>query len=258
LRAKVGARHDSFTATASSLPAGPYISALHTAPSTLKFRLLDSGASHHITGDKSLFRGFVRSACVPVGGIGGTLHATGVGRGVLTVHGHDIPLRRLYYVPGLPTSLISVSELVEANYGFSFNKVNAVSGVTVTPPTPFSPFFLPCHSGLYPAPATSSSTSHEALFEHDTEPANVRGFVSVGGKQVGNTHVGSLTLGALLHKRLGHASWANGHFRRENARLVWPVCLQVQMQCCLRGVQQGKNEGALFTLCSFPPCAPTP
>ena len=42
-------------------------------------RVVDSGASHHMTGDRSIFRGFVRTCNVSVGGISDTLTARGVG-----------------------------------------------------------------------------------------------------------------------------------------------------------------------------------
>jgi hypothetical protein len=101
---------DKIAALQSSPPSARFV-----RPTDVDLRVADSGtgASHHLTGDKTLFRGFVRSCSITVGGISGSLLATGVGKGCISINGHDLPLTRLFYVPGLAMSLISVSELVE-------------------------------------------------------------------------------------------------------------------------------------------------
>ena len=50
----------------------------------------DSGASAILTGDRSIFRGFVRACKMPVSGISGAnaIFATGIGHGVLITPWH--------------------------------------------------------------------------------------------------------------------------------------------------------------------------
>ena len=66
-------------------------------------RIVDSGASHHITPDRTLFTGVVRKCRVPVSGIDGDkgLTAVGVGAGKIVVDGVTVALDRLYFVPVL-------------------------------------------------------------------------------------------------------------------------------------------------------------
>ena len=78
-----------------------------------------------MTSDKSLFRGVVMPTDVPVRGVdgdGGRMRATGVGRGVMFIDGVSIGLRHLYYVPGLDTTLVSISQLVECGASVLISK----------------------------------------------------------------------------------------------------------------------------------------
>ena len=80
-----------------------------------------------MTSDKSLFRGVVMPTDVPVRGVdgdGGRMRATGVGRGVMFIDGVSIGLRHLYYVPGLDTTLVSISQLVECGASVLISKVD--------------------------------------------------------------------------------------------------------------------------------------
>ena len=171
-------------------------------------RVVDSGASRHLTGDLSLFDGFVRTANLRVGGISGHLTATGVGPGSIGIGGIRVPLPRLYYVPGLTTTLVSVSELVEGGGAVTFAKVNGVHAMRLVL-SGGERAVVPTQMGLYPCGEVKPGVRALALLECEVEPSPLRGFVCVGGKHVGNTHVGDMSLSELLHKRLGHASWGN-------------------------------------------------
>ena len=76
-------------------------------------RAVDSGASCHLTSELSLFSTPLHPTSVHIGGITGGLTATGEGQGVVMVGGVKLKLHRLLYVPGLGTSLLSMSELVK-------------------------------------------------------------------------------------------------------------------------------------------------
>ena len=170
--------------------------------------IVDSGASAHITGDRSLFRGLVRTCCVPVVGVAGSTYATGVGSGLIRVGGLDVPLTRMYFVPSMGTTLLSVSELVEAGCEVVAKKVNGVHAMELVVPSG-GRCVLPVKGGLYPV--EGGGLLGGQYFESELEGCGVRGCVAVSGaagtKLRGNSHVGSIPLDELLHRRLGHVSW---------------------------------------------------
>ena len=180
--------------------------------------IVDSGASDHMTGNRALFRGFVQSLQRRVDGIANALVATGVGSGVLPIPGQLLHLSRLHYVPGLTTTLISVSALVEDDAICRFHKVGTINTLTLSLSPTYSRNFRAIR-GLYPIPmlpCTSTSTIPSALFESNVECAGVRGFVSCArtGSIHGNSYIGATALGTLLHRRLGHISLANARLAR--------------------------------------------
>ena len=61
-----------------------------------------------------------------VGGIGEGTTATAVGSGLLEVNGHILPLTKLYYVPGMPYTLVSVRELHKHGYTAEFGAAATV------------------------------------------------------------------------------------------------------------------------------------
>ena len=78
--------------------------------------VLDSGAGGgSFTGDRSYYTGVVETCNARVAGLDpdGKMMAVGVGRGVVSIGGVLIPLRKLYYVPGMQCTLISLSCLAE-------------------------------------------------------------------------------------------------------------------------------------------------
>ena len=170
--------------------------------------ILDSGASAHITGDRSLFRGFVRTCCVPVVGVGGSTFAVGLGSGILRVGGLDVPLTRMFFVPGMQTTLVSVSELVEGGCQVVARKVNGLHAMELVVPSG-SRCVLPVSGGLYST--KGGGLRGGQYFESDLDSCDVRGCVAVcgavGASIRGNSHVGSIPLDELLHRRLGHVSW---------------------------------------------------
>jgi hypothetical protein len=231
------ARHDRFSSQYRSPPPPRSTEEEHISPDepsgtfVVDSRVVDSGASHHLTGDRTLFRGFVRTCSVSVGGISGTLRATGVGVGTIRINGQDIHLSRVYFVPGMTTTLISASELVEAGHSITITKVGTVHGMHIHLPSGTQSLFLPVKEGLYECTTSSSPPpSQPPIFESEVGLSTVRGFASVAGKQIGNSHTGSLSLGELVHKRFAHISPASGggHFHRELRDAYGPtVCMVV-------------------------------
>jgi transposase InsO family protein len=166
--------------------------------------VIDSGASAHFTGDLSLFVGVISPSSLRIDGISGGLVATGVGRGRVLIAGVQFHLSRLYYVPGLATSLISMSELVESGCTISTRKVHGTHEMSVTNSAGHVATIHP-RNGLYEcdsaAPAASAAPA---------PPASA--FLSLDGVSVGRTHVGDIPLGDLLHRRFGHPSWQSKLF----------------------------------------------
>jgi hypothetical protein len=164
---------------------------------------MDSGACRNFTSNPSLFSSPLSPSSFDITGIGSsTLRAAGVGTGKIIIAGITFNLSRLYFVPGLDTSLISMSELVEDGCSFSTHKVGGEHVMHVTNSAGHVATIRP-NNGMYycsPAPPTASPPS--------TAPA----CLSLGGINIGRTHVGSLPLGELLHRRLGHHSWSSKHF----------------------------------------------
>jgi hypothetical protein len=213
-------------------------------------RIVDSGASHHITSDRDLFTGVVRKCTVPVSGIEGGegLVAVGVGSGRIVIDGLDVVLDRLYFVPGCAQTLISVSALVDAGHRVVAELVGGqncmsvhVRGVGVA--------VMSAVGGLYEVPVEMVSGQRamwEEDWEHDDLPDGMRGCAMMKGVQVGNTHVGDLDVGALFHQRFGHVSSGNSIFagRLDQAygpqvakgckMAGCPACLAAKMRALLR------------------------
>ncbi|SCZ95550.1 BZ3500_MvSof-1268-A1-R1_C050g00199 [Microbotryum saponariae] len=82
---------------------------LHLPNDTL---VLDSGASHHMVKDASLFDAWHTRSHIAVDGAGGSLMAQGTGSiTIRTSKQRTIKLCNVYYVPDLPANLISVMQL---------------------------------------------------------------------------------------------------------------------------------------------------
>jgi hypothetical protein len=165
--------------------------------------ICDSGASAHMTSDRSLFHGVVRGECLPVtgmDGIKGGLFCTGVGSGSIVIDGVRVRLSRLHYVPGMARTLVSASELVEDGHGISLLKVHGVNvmnvhlagGATAT---------MPVKNGLYMTGVGHDYDDAIWLDEINEDATVLCGHVAVGGSYVGNTYIGDLDLGELLHLR---------------------------------------------------------
>ena len=174
-----------------------------------RWRVIDSGANHHLTGELSLIDGTLAPTSLRIAGISGGLHATGVGKGIIMIAGVTFILPRLYFVPGLATSLISMSELVEANCTIATQKVRGVHEMRITNPAGHVATIHPTN-GMYQCNPTRTlvppPTTHPSI---DTQAS---AFLSLEGVNVGRTHVGPLSLGEVLHRRLGHHSWSSKPF----------------------------------------------
>ena len=163
--------------------------------------IADSGADAHLTGDSTLFVGFVCACHVPVNGIAGLaggLIATGVGRGRIFIGGVCVDLSRLYYVPGAVKTLISISELVEDGCRVIAEKVCGTHVMTIEMANG-KHAQLHVEDGLYAIP-NEGHTNH-AVWEDSWKACDqtdeLHGCAMVMGKSVGNTHVGDLSLGQL-------------------------------------------------------------
>ena len=189
-------------------------------------KVVDSGASASMTGDRSHFRGIVRAVCVPVSGIGGqTLTATGVGRGVVS---GMLDIQQLYFVPGLRDTLVSVSTLVDDGYKFVFDKVEGQNKMVVSKNGSEVLGVRVGSNGLYFMPdlvtgcVDGDEANPKALWEEDVEQGRVceQGFVALKGVVGKNTYAGDISEADLLHERCGHVSWGNGKWA-ERLRKVY-------------------------------------
>ena len=174
-----------------------------------KLRVVDSGASQHFTSDRSLFHGKRTPASLHIAGISGGLTATSVGVGFLVVSGVRLKLSRLFYVPGLATTLISLSELVEDGCSVSTQKVRGKHAMRITNPAGHTATIIPTN-GMYHCPIP---------------PRPASAFITLEGVDVDRTHVGPIPLGDLLPRRLGHQSWASQHFASRIRAATGKPCL---------------------------------
>ena len=158
-------------------------------------RVVDSGASCHLTSELSLFSGPLRAIHTHIGGIAGGLAATGVGTGRVIIDGVEFFLPRLLYVPGLTTTLLSMSELVNDGCKVLTHKVSGAHEMTIQ-----------TKSG-------KTATIHPTNGLYECQPASANAFIAVDGANVGRTHAGTLPLGELLHRRFGHHSWQSAKYR---------------------------------------------
>ena len=103
-----------FFTTARSADLHVHACVAHSLANSSHQVLVDSGASDHMTGDMSLFVGGVSPCHISVTGVdaASNLQATSVGRGSIQVGGTTIPLTRMYFVPGLSKTLLSLSSLL--------------------------------------------------------------------------------------------------------------------------------------------------
>ena len=160
-------------------------------------RVVDSGATSHFTGERALFSGPLTPCSIHVGGISGGVQAVAVGCGHAVIDDVTFLLSTLYYVPGLGTTLISMSGLVEDGCTVHASKVSGTHTMSLHAPSGHTARISPVN-GLYSCTPVSTPI-HSAL-------------LSVDGVAMGKTHAASLPLGELLHRRLGHQSWASTKF----------------------------------------------
>ena len=93
-----------------NLPVG--VSASVATPDFIKAWLLDTGASYHMTGGRSVFISFTPMSNRTVGGIGGDLKAGGYGSvRLLCKGGRSLTIHNVRYVENCPYNLLSFSQL---------------------------------------------------------------------------------------------------------------------------------------------------
>ena len=117
----------------------------------------DSGAQANMTGDWGVLRGLVRKCHVSVHGIdpeGGTLVATGFANHAIAGGGGagNLHLHRVFYVPGLQRTLISLSSLVDSGHVCTLDKVGGVNQLTVST-NGVDVLLVRVSSGLYQIPS---------------------------------------------------------------------------------------------------------
>lgn len=197
-------------------------------PQPPSLTIVDCGASHHLSGDPGILRGFVSDVSVPVGGIDdlSNMRATGVARGSVDIGDVRVPLSMVYFVPGLTTTLISMSALQADGCGFVIAP-SPCDTMSVTTPGG-STIVLPCRDGLYPCTPDSlhtvgayvaravlpPPTGEAVLWERSVSPSSVWGFVVTPSGLLSNTSTDGIGRANLWHYRLGHVSLGNAHFRR--------------------------------------------
>src|SRR5579859_5146914 len=78
----------------------------------------DSGATHHMHYDRTMFKEYTRlKHKLFIGGIKGGLHAVGVGTvSIMDKNGHVCTLQKVLHVPHLKTGLMSLTQLALAGY----------------------------------------------------------------------------------------------------------------------------------------------
>jgi hypothetical protein len=82
--------------------------------------IIDSGATHSMTGDRSIFEGWVKTTSVSIAGIGDGTTATAIGRGSVDVGGRTLLLSNLLFVPNMQYTLISVRSLCKEGMAVTF------------------------------------------------------------------------------------------------------------------------------------------
>ena len=181
-----------------------------------------------MTDDWSVFTQSTLVPCsIPVAGISssGAMRATFVGSGVVRCNGLSLTLTRMYYVPGLNRTLLSVSALVDDDYEFHIRKVEAVNimqvmryGITC--------LTVPAGTGLYQFASGPSASS---------DSSDVSACALVGHLR-GGTYSGAIDPADLLHQRFGHVSLWSTNFLAELKRSYPSVDFSALAPCdpCLR------------------------
>ena len=158
---------------------------------------VDSGATYHLTGDRSLFTGSPVAVDTPVTGIdsSSSLRATEFGDIRVFMGGRLTTLHEVFYVPGLEHTLVSVRALVR---GQGASCTFTAQGVRIVLPGDEGEVWAPSTEGLYALSAYAPPLG----FYSDVRR----------GRPQPNTFTGSLSLATLLHRRCGHLSFGSRQY----------------------------------------------
>ena len=167
------------------------IGQLHALVSGAKHTIvLDSGAGGgSFTSDRSHFTGTITACNAKVSGLDpdGKMVAIGVGEGKVSIRGVFVPLRKLYYVPGMRCTLVSLSCLAEDGWTSTIAVTNGVNAVTLK--RDGMNCVVPMSDGLYQCPAETDNnpqTMWEENFELEPLTGVLCGFVAgVSGEPAG-------------------------------------------------------------------------
>ena len=189
----------------------------------------DSGASDVLTDDRRLLSGFVHSCKVPIGGISGShaLMATAVGNGFLPLGNSSVPIRRMYFVPGLGRTLLSISALAREGLSTTFTGItpsNPVSTMVIKNDTTGNTLLTtPCSNGLYTYSMKDDFTQpSKAIFQSDIKNSPIhetRGYLAAYNGTITNTYVGDTPIDQLIHNRIGHISYGNRNLANRLRRI---------------------------------------
>ena len=191
--------------------------ALHDRGCPRYTAVIDSGATAHITSDRSLFDGYVRSCDVAIGGVGSGNRAVAVGSGSFVLDGFRLPLSKLYLVSDpMAYTLLSVRLLRREGIKCDFGEQFAVMSSRGKPI-----FTTTAGDGLYTVqgepPRKVGAIFSDEIDESRCDAAPV-GYLARNGSThgiTGNYFSGSLGLCDLLHRRLGHVSLASSAVRKD-------------------------------------------
>jgi hypothetical protein len=160
--------------------------------------LIDSGATHHITNDKSLLVNYHEIDRQSINGVSqhGTVYAIGEGDVKLSVNMNGkvkrVRITSVWYVPGAQKNLLSVSALMDKECELVFKNrkcVVSLNGVEM--------FTAPLKSKLFPLDTADTYTAI-IMAAHDGSITNGAGSSSSDGM---NPRALSL-----WHRRMGHAN----------------------------------------------------
>ena len=141
---------------------------LAKAPESLPGRgwIIDSGASQHLSHDRSQFLSYnkVTNGHSITIADGTKIHAHGMGDIKVTTQNGEITLRDVWHVPNIGTSLLSVARIVDAGYNVEFGKdICFVSKGGVRAELGYR------HGSLYHVREDSPAQNHEAKNQYSEE-----------------------------------------------------------------------------------------
>jgi hypothetical protein len=135
-----------------------------------------------MTDDITVFQSGFCGVNVPVVGIGpsvGSIKATGCGTGKIKIHHQTFDFKKMFFVPGLGRTLLSVSSMVEAGYAFECAMRGRKNTMTIRAKNGTCTF-VETFDGLYQVPSGGGSN----IFLGDPAAMELRGEARSTGRAV--------------------------------------------------------------------------